>query len=241
MKAVILQPFYLPWAGYFGMIDIADVFVFYDDVQFVKQSWQQRNKIKIQNKPGWLTIPVNKKFGQKINEVKINNSIKWKEKHWKSIFYSYAKAPHFGDFKNEIEDIYNKEWDYLSDLNIHLIEKISKMLGLEIPHFIKSSDITDLHGKKTDRILSILEKIGADEYISGPAAKDYIEIQKFKDKNITLYWYEFFNPVYPQIGTDFLPFLSVIDILFNTGEKSRDYIRKSLKNSLQLEGGIINE
>jgi hypothetical protein len=235
MKAVILQPFYLPWAGYFGMIDIADVFVFYDDVQFVKQSWQQRNKIKIQNKPGWLTVPVTRKFGQNINEVNINNSITWKKKHWKSIYYSYAKAPNFENYKNEIEDIYNKDWDNLCDLNIHIIKKISKILGLKIPHFIKSSDINGLQGRKTDRALCILEKIGADEYISGPAAKDYIEIQKFKDKDISLYWYEFDSPIYPQIGNEFLPSLSVIDLIFNTGEKSMDYIRKSLENSLQLE------
>ena len=249
MKAVILQPFYLPWVGYFGMIDKADIFVFADDIQFLKKSWQCRNKIKFSNNPKWITVPVIKHYGQMINKVGINNSItykqknntlNWKEKHWELISLAYAKAPYFDDYKEDIKEVYTKDWDFLCDLNIFIIEKISKLLGLKLPQFIKKSDIEGLEGRKVDSIINICNKIGADAYVSGPAAKNYIdytEFQKFKQNNIDLYWHEFPHPLYPQVGTDFLPYLSVIDILFNTGEESRDYIRKSSENSLQLEDG----
>jgi len=146
MKAVILQPFYLPWAGYFGMIEAADIFVFADNVQFSEKSWQCRNKIKINNNSKWLTVPVNKNFGQKINEVNINNSItyknrhkilNWKEKHWELISLAYSKAPHFEDYKKDIHEIYNHEWDLLCDLDIHIIKKISNSLKLKTK-FIKN-------------------------------------------------------------------------------------------------------
>ena len=250
MKVVIVQPFYFPWIGYFGMIDVADIFVFADDVQFVKQSWQRRNRIKTtDNKSKWITVPVNKNFGQMINEVSINNSItykqknkvlNWKEKHWDLISSSYAKAPYFDDYKDDIEEIFTRDWELLVDLDIYINEKISKLLRLKIPHFIKLSDMDGLDGRKVDSILNICDYLGADVYISGPAARNYIdynEFQKFKQKNVDLYWFEFPHPVYPQIGADFIPYLSAIDLLFNTGGKSRDYIRMSYGNYLQKEDG----
>lgn len=240
MRAVILQPMYLPWMGYFGLIDIADVFVFYDDVQFVKRSWHQRNKIKMPNGNWiWLTVPVIQNPDKKINinEVMINNSIKWAEKHWKSIKHAYTKAPFFKDYAPIFEEIYKKEWTYLSNLNIALIEKISDLLGLKNDKkFIYSSELK-VEGKKTDRLINILTKIGADEYISGPTAKAYIDSNKFKEAGITLYWYEFNHPTYPQLYGDFIPYMSVIDLLFNVGENALNYIRKGSKNALILEGG----
>jgi len=236
VRAVVLQPTYLPWVGYFGMIDIADTFVFYDDIQFSVQSWQQRNKIKSTNGNWmWLSVPIIRNFGQNIDEVQINNASNWRKKHWSSIYQSYAKAPCFKDCKEEIERIYQKEWEYLSDLSIAIIEKLSELLGVDIPKFIKSSELTDIAGEKSDRLLFLLEKMGADEYISGPAAKDYIEIDKFKEKGIKLYWYEYQHPVYPQIKGEFIPYLSAIDLLFNTGDEAIKYIREGSKNALILD------
>jgi len=235
MRAVILQPTYLPWIGYFGLIDLADVFVFYDDVQFVERSWQRRNKIKMPNGNWiWLSVPAIQKFGQKINEVKINNNTNWAEKHWKSIKYAYSKAPFFKDYAPIFEELYKKEWTYLSDLNITLIEKIVELLGLNATKFIPSSELK-VEGEKTARLISILNKTGADEYISGPAAKVYVEANKFKMEGITLYWYEFNHPIYPQLYGDFIPFMSVIDLLFNIGENAMSYIREGSKNALILD------
>ena len=235
MRAVILQPMYLPWIGYFGLIDVADVFVFYDDVQFVERSWQRRNKIKMPNGNWiWLSVPVLHNFGQKINEVKINNDINWAEKHWKSIKHAYGKAPFFKDYAPIFEEVYEKRWEYLVDLNITLIKKITELLKLKDTKFILSSELK-VEGKKTDRLINILNKIGADEYISGPAAKTYVEANKFKREGITLYWYEFNHPTYPQLYGDFVPYMSVIDLLFNTGKNAINYIREGSKNALILD------
>ena len=250
LKTVIVQPFYLPWIGYFGMIDAADIFVFADDVQFVKKSWQRRNKIKTtDNKSKWLTVPVNKNFGQMINDVRINNSItykqrnntlNWKEKHWDLISSSYTNAPYFDDYKEDIQEIFTQDWETLVDLDIYISEKLSNLLRLKIPHFIRLSDMDGLEGRKVDAIVNICNHLGSDEYISGPAARNYIdynEFQKFKQNNIDLYWFEFPHPTYPQIGKNFIPYLSAIDLLFNTGKQSRDYIRKGIENRLKLEDG----
>lgn len=249
VKALIVQPFYLPWIGYYGMMDKADIFIIADDVQFVKKSWHRRNKIKMLNMPKWLTVPVIKsKDFQMINEVVIDNTPKfkekhgllnWKEKHWKLISLAYAKAPYFDEYRMDIEEIYTKDWNTLSELDIFITEKIFKLMNLKIPEIVKLSNL-GLKGKKVDLILNVCNEVGADEYISGPAARNYIdynEYQKFKQENIDLYWFEFSHPVYPQLGNDFLPFLSAIDLLFNTGKKSRDYIRQSNENCLQIEGG----
>lgn len=235
MKAVILQPTYLPWVGYFGLIDIADVFVFYDDVQFVERSWQRRNKIKMPNGNWiWLSVPVIQKFGQKINEITVNNNTKWAEKHQKSIKHAYSKAPFFKDYAPIFEELYKREWTYLSDLNITIIKKITELLGLKDIKFIRSSELK-VEGEKTDRLINVLTKIGADDYISGPAAKAYVEAEKFKKAGITLYWSEFNHPTYPQLYGGFIPYLSIIDLLLNTGKDTMNYIMKGSKNALILD------
>jgi hypothetical protein len=236
MKAVIMQPTYLPWIGYFGMIDIADVFVFYDDVQFEKQSWQQRNKIKTSTGDWmWLSVPIIRNFGQIIKDTQINNSTDWKKDHWQSIHQTYAKAPFFKEYQSDIENIYLKEWEYICDLNINLICRLSELLNIRLPHFVKSSEIQDIDGRKTDRLFPVLEQIGAYEYITSPGTKNYLEINKFKERGIKVYWYEFQHPKYPQNKGDFIPYLSIIDLLFNTGNKSGNYIREGAKDSLKLD------
>src|SRR5665647_331357 len=124
MRTAILQPAYLPWIGYFGLVDLVSTFVFYDDTQFMKRSWQQRNRIK--TPPGWiwLTVPVFQRFGQLIMQVRINNNLKWSEKHWKSISHSYSRSTHFKDYLSILEDLYKQKWDRLVDLNIALITQI---------------------------------------------------------------------------------------------------------------------
>lgn len=233
MRVVVLQPTYLPWMGYFGMIDLADIFVFYDDVQFSVQSWQQRNKIKTSQGWIWLTVPIVRQFGSRINDTKINNSTNWNKKHWESIKQNYSKAPFFRKYTPIFEEVYGSEWEYLADLNITLIKKMAEILGLETK-FITSSEL-NIEGVKTERLLNTLKKIEANEYISGPGTKGYIEVNSFKENNIKLYWYEYQHPVYPQIRGEFIPYLSVIDLLFNTGDEAMRYIREGSKNALKLD------
>ena len=237
----VMQPTYLPWIGYFGMIDMADVFIFYDDVQFVKQSWQQRNRIKTQDGGIWLVVPVFQNFGQKINQVKINNNQNWLKKHWKSIQYNYSKAPFFNEYMAIFEEIYEKEWEYLADLNMALIKKISEFLGLDTV-FMLSSELKDVEGTKTDRLINILKLIGADEYLTGPGTKAYIEPEKFKGNDITLYWYEFNHPTYKQLYGDFVSHLSVIDLLYNMGDESIKLIREGEEDAVkEHDSGIYRD
>lgn len=231
MRAVILQPMYLPWIGYFNLIDQSDVFVFLDDVQFSVQSWQQRNKIKTSQGWLWLTVPILREFGSKIKEIKVNNNINWSKKHWASVRQNYSKAPYFKEYSKPFEEIYSQEWEYLADLDITLIKVITTTLGLKT-EFVLSSELA-VEGEKTERVINILEKLGASEYISGPAAKSYIEVEKFTEAGITLYWHEYEHPVYPQLYGEFIPYLSVIDLLFNCGPESKRYIRKGGENALK--------
>ena len=238
MKAVILQPMYLPWMGYFDLIDKSDVFVFFDDVQFVSRSWQQRNKIKTPQGWIWLTIPISRAFGSriKINEMKIDNGSNWKKKHLESMRYNYGKSPFCKEYMDFLEEIYDQDWEYLAGLNITFVKRITAILGLQ-GKFIRSSEL-GVEGVKTEHLIDISKKVGANEYISGPAAKDYIQVDKFKSAGIQLYWHEFHHPSYPQLYGDFIPYMSVIDLLFNTGENAINYIREGSKNALILDEGI---
>ena len=230
MKVVILQPHYLPWMGYFALMDLADVFVFYDDVQLEVQSWQQRNRIKsMQGKELWLTVPVIRNFGQLIKDTKINTDIIWRKKHWKTIEQSYSNAPYFEKFGWVVKEIYDIYWLCLVDLNIYMARILAELLDVELPRFIKSSELQGIEGEKTDRVLSVLKSLGATEYISGLAAMDYLQAEKLHKAGIELTWFDYEHPVYPQIRGDFIPYLSAIDLLFNVGDEAIEHIRRGYK------------
>ena len=234
MKAVILQPTYLPWMGYFDLIDKADVFVLFDDVQFVGRSWQQRNKIRTPQGWIWLTVPISRAAGsrRKISEMQIDNGTDWKETHRKSLGYNYGKAPFFRECMGLLEEIYAQDWQYLCDLNVALVKEMSAMIGLA-PKFVRSSELGG-EGLKTDHLISILNRIGADEYISGPAARDYIELDKFRTARIRLYWHQFHHPRYPQLHGEFVPYMSAVDLLLNTGRDAVNYVREGGREALIL-------
>ena len=223
--------------GYFGMIDIVDTFVFFDDVQFEKSSWQSRNRIKLpDNNLIWLSVPsIREGLDSNIKDIRLKNFPDWRKKHWLTIHQAYHKAPFFAEYSAEIENIYQQEWNSLCRLNIAIIEMLTHKFELNTPHFISSSELAEVEGKKTDRVLSVLEKVGADEYISTEGTKVYLETEKFKEKGIKLYWYNFKHPVYPQMSEEFVPYLSAIDLLFNTGGSGRNYIREGLKEALTLQ------
>ncbi len=225
MKVAVCQPMYLPWIGYFALMDKVDVYVFYDDVQFSPQSWQQRNRIKTGNGIQWLTIPIKRNFGQKICDVEINTDVIWRVNHAKAIEQAYSKAPNFEPYSWYIDDFYQMYWYYLSDLTIYESTFIAEMLDVELPEFLKSSEM-NLTGSKDDRLLELLEKVGATEYISGVKAKDYIDEDKFKKAGIKLTWFEYEHPVYPQIRGEFVPYMSAIDLMFNVGKESVKYVHQ---------------
>lgn len=223
MKVVVNQPTYLPWIGYFAMMDLADVFVFYDDVQLSPQSWQVRNRIKTGNGTQWLTVPIKRNFGQRICDTEVNTDIIWRVNHWKSIEQAYSKAPHFKPWCYYVEDLYQLYWYYLADLTTYNIKILAEIMDVRLPEFKLSSGM-NLTGAKNDRLLELLGKVGATEYISGMAAKDYIDEDRFKKAGIKLTWFEFEHPTYPQIRGEFAPYMSALDLIFNVGEEAVKYV-----------------
>ena len=221
MRVVINQPTYIPWIGYFATLDSCDKYVIYDNVQFDHQSWQHRNKIRNQEGWMWLTVPIVRNKTQLINEVKIDGN-KWQKKHWKSIQQNYSRTPYFEQYESVFQKIYQTEWEYLIDLDVALLKELAIQLRINMPEFIYASDIKT-EGHKTDRLIPILKATGADIFIEGLAGKNYIEVNRLNEAGIEIKWFEYNHPVYPQRG-EFIPYLSAIDLLFNTGDKAIDYI-----------------
>lgn len=219
MKVAIHQPQYLPWPGYFNKIVKCDIFVFLDDVQYKKNEWQNRNKIKSSKGEIWLTVPVHYRFGQKINEIEIDNKIFWAKDHIKTIKVNYQKSPFFYDFFPVIEDLLSKKYDRLIEVNIASIEKILKYLGVEKQIILSSTLKIEPNKTKTDRLVEICKKLSATVYISGTGAKNYLEEEKFKRESIKVEFQDYFVSTYPQLYGDFVPNLSIIDMIFNVGKQ----------------------
>lgn len=224
MNVVIMQPFYLFLRKHFHQIQRADLYIFMDDTQFVKNGHHNRNRIKGSNGYIWLTVPVYHRFGQKINEVLIDNTKDWRKKHLQSIKQNYSKAKYFKNYIDFFEDTYNKSWDKLVDLNIYLIENISKMLGINHTKFIRLSDLNIINENPTQRLIDICEKVGATNYIIGTRAKDYMEEWRWEHTKVKLEYFEPKYPPYPQLYGEFLENCSIIDLIFNCGPESGEYI-----------------
>lgn len=228
MKCVILQPSYIPWRGYFHQIFKSDVFVFYDDVQYDKNGWRNRNQIKTSQGLQWLTIPVHTKgtVSEKIpiNKIEISWDKSWNESHWKAIQFAYRKAPFFSKYEEFFSEIYGRHPKYLSEFTIETTIEISRILGIKHTKFLNSSNLESISGERTDRLISILTTVGADHYISGPSAKDYIEIDKFIHAGIELEYMKYDYPEYDQLYPPYFPNVSIIDLLFMNGEHSLENI-----------------
>jgi hypothetical protein len=224
MIVAIHQPNFLPWLGYFYKVAKCDVFVFLDDAQYSKNSFINRNKVKTSQDAIWLTVPVSFKFGELINEVKINNQIPWREKHLKTFEMNYKRADFFEDVFEIIKGIYcSKDWQNLSDLNISLAEAIACYLGLNTP-FVKSSTLS-VEAKSTELLMQIVKKVGGDIYLSGFGGVKYQEETEFAKAGIKLMYSDFNHPVYKQLWGDFIPNLSVMDLLFNAGSGALEIIK----------------
>lgn len=218
------QPVYLPWLGLFHKIALADKFVFFNEVQYLPKDWMNRNKIKTPAGEIWLTVPVLRKGYRDMNtsEIEINNDTDWKRKHLKSILINYKKAPYFENYFNFFEETYSKDWRYLADLNEHMLKWFLEKLGIETV-FVKASDFK-FQGTKSDLVLDMCKQMGADLYIFGTLGKEYANVGDFKRHGIQIVFQEYNHPVYPQMHGDFIPNLSVIDLLFNCGPNSLDII-----------------
>lgn len=223
MRVTIHQPEHLPWLGFFHKICMADVYVVLDNVQFRKNYFQNRNKIRTADGWSWLNVPVKYRFGESIKDILIDNTNeRWKDKYWKSICLSYQKSPFFNDYSKAIKCILDQEWTQIHELNLSFISKFIELLGITV-NIVQGSSL-GVKGKASQLLLNICKEVKAGIYISGISGRDYLNMDDFENAGIEVIFQEFHHPVYRQTHGQFIPCMSVIDLLFNHGKKSRDII-----------------
>jgi hypothetical protein len=224
MRCVILQPSYVPWRGYFDLIHRADVFVFYDDVQYDKGGWRNRNRIKTPLGTRWLTIPV-KKRGVVSRKIPINAistfDDSWPTKHVSALRRSYSSAPYFDGLW--LDRMYAAPQPMLAEFTIASTIELAARLGIRDTRFVRSSAL-HATGRKTDRVIDVLRRVGATHYLTGLSARRYLEPEKFAEAGIELEWMTYDYPDYPQLYPPFNPFVTVLDLLFMTGPEAPRYI-----------------
>ena len=223
-KIAILQSNYIPWIGYFDLIASVDEFIIYDSMQYTKRDWRNRNIIKTPQGNQWLSVPVQSKgqYFQSIFDTKIDGE-KWQKDHWKAISMNYAKAPFFKEISKLIEPFYKLHYSHLSELNKSLILEICNYLDIQTN--ILDSSAFELEGDKSEKLLNICIQSGANSYLSGPSAKEYLDLDIFKKNKIKVEWFNYNNyQPYPQLWGDFEGGVSILDLLFNCGSSSKNYL-----------------
>jgi hypothetical protein len=226
-KAAILQSNYIPWKGYFDIINSVETFIVYDEMQYTKNDWRNRNKIKTVNGLKWLTIAVvGTKFGLKINET-LASDPQWNINHWNTIKMAYSKAPYFNEYKAAFESLYLQELNgksNLSEINVTIIKFINGLLNIKT-EVLLDRDLKLIDGK-SERLVDLCKKVNADIYLSGPAAKDYLDESLFNAENIEVQWMDYSAyKVYEQQHPPFEHGVSIIDLLFNTGQDAPKYMK----------------
>jgi hypothetical protein len=225
-KVAILQSNYIPWKGYFDMIAAVDEFILYDDMQYTRRDWRNRNQIKTPQGVQWLTVPVQVKgkYDQKIKDTLIDGS-DWATAHWKTLVQNYRRAPHFLEVAQRLEPLYLSEsYTNISQLNRRFIEVICHYLGIKT--IISNSWDYNLLDGKTERLADLCMQAGGTEYISGPSAKDYVDESVFNNINIQLTWFDYAGyPEYPQLWAEFTHGVTILDLLFNCGKDAPKYMR----------------
>ncbi len=223
---VVVQPSYLPWRGYFDLIRRADTFVFYDDVQYDKHGWRNRNQIKAATGLQWITVPTHARGNVQdhlpIDSIEIDNRSNWRRKHLEAIRHAYRRAPHFESTFALLADGLSNECHRLADFTIALTVRIAESMGLK-PAFVRSSNL-HVSGSKSERLIETLRQVGATRYVSGPSARAYIEPHRFVEAGIALEYIDYSYAAYPQLHGDFAPFVSIVDLLMMTGREAANYL-----------------
>lgn len=228
-KVAILQSNYIPWKGYFDIISQVDEFILFDDMQYTKRDWRNRNLIKTPQGLQWLTVPVlvKGKFNQPIRETKIDGA-DWQSTHWKSLEQNYRSADHFTEIAKWLAPLYLEQTsESISDLNRKFLEAICNYLHITTK--IKNSWDYQVVAGKTERLASICQQAGATEYISGPSARAYVDENIFSEMNIKLTWFEYGPyPTYTQLWGDFRHEVSILDLLFNCGRNAPHFMKRQI-------------
>ncbi len=228
MIVAIHQPNYLPWLGYFYKIAHCDTFVFLDNVQYSKGGFANRNRIKTPQGESWLTVDVltKNRQGQLIKDVEINNNAAWGSNHRKSLVQNYSCAPYFGKYSPYFSAVFRAKWEKLADMSIALAAITCRILGINKVKFVLASELGTT-GESTQLLLNICQAVGADTYLSGPSGREYMDESLFTANGIGLTYTDFKHPVYAQLYGDFIPDMSIVDLLFNEGEKSLEILNGS--------------
>lgn len=233
-RVAVLQSNYIPWKGFFDIVHDADLVIFYDDVQYTKNDWRNRNRVKGPAGGAWITIPTGNDLNRLICEVQLRDNF-WAIKHWKTICQYYSKAPYFKSYQDFFAPIYlHMKWSLLSELNQYLITRIAKdLLGIKTE--FRDSREYNLSGTKLDRLISLLGKCNARSYISGPSAERYIDAARFENAGINLVYKSYAGyPAYPQFFPPFDHAVTILDLLFHVGPKAPFYIWGWRDNPLTL-------
>jgi len=224
MRAVILQPGYLPWIGFFDLAAKSDIFVILDCVQYDKRSWRNRNRIRTPDGWQWLTVPVITKgrYLQRIDETRIDNTKNWAQKHLTAIATHYSRSPYFADYFGLLEEVLRRDWEYLLELDMRLIRALDDAFGLGTNYVMASS--LSPSGRKMELLIDICKKVGANRYLNGDTGRAYLREEPFEQNGIALEFHNYTHPVYRQCYDGFVSHMSAIDLLFNYGRRSREFI-----------------
>jgi len=222
------QPNYLPWIGFFSKIKQSDCFVIADTVLMGDQSFCNRNRVRVKDRELYLTVPIGRRSnGMKICDITLPSDNNWKKNHWETIHRNYVRAEFFRDHKNFFEELYQKDFKYLQELNTEIILYLLKCFEIEV-EILKASQLAiNPELRSTDFIVALNKCAGADVYLSGPSGRNYLESSKFQQQNIKLKFFKFDHPVYKQRYPGFEPNMSAIDLLFNLGPLSAEVITSS--------------
>lgn len=226
-RLVVLQPSFLPWLGHLDQYDWADTFVLYDDTQYDKNGWRNRNRILSPNGVTWLTVPVKTKGQDKPlnSEIEVDDRTPWRKKMLATIAQSYSKAPHFRSYFPGLEAALSQPHERLVDVNLATFRWLTE--SLEMPWKVVRSSQLGVDGRKTERLVALCQKFKATEYLTGDAARDYLEEDRFQEIGVAVKWHNYDHPVYEQGRGEFVPYLSVVDLLFRQGPRSREILRRS--------------
>ena len=224
-RVAIVQSNYIPWKGYFDLIAATDEFILYDDAQYTRRDWRNRNQIKTPQGVQWLTVPVRVKgrYHQSIRETEIDGT-DWAEQHWTRLRQNYARAPHFARYAPELEALYlHRRHDTLCALNLAMLTWINRQLGIATR--MSSSSDYRLEGDRTDKLLNLCLQAGATEYLSGPAARDYLDESRFAAAQVAVRWFDYpAYPPYAQLWGEFVHGVTVLDVLFHCGPDAHRHV-----------------
>jgi hypothetical protein len=238
MRLAIMQPTYIPWLGYFDLMDQADCFVILDSVQLAQgRSWQKRNRIKTARGPLWLTVPIIHQGAQPILQVRIDGSTDWPHKHWRALEQSYRRAPYWGTHAGEIESLYAHPPEWLAEWNVALLEWLESKLNLTTP-LTRASDLP-VGGERESLLVGLCKHLGADVYLSPLGSAAYLNSDAmFEGEGIRLEFQNYEHPTYPQLYPPFVSHLSALDLLLNTGPNALEIIRSGRRTALSVSEAV---